>query len=107
MAEGDDDAEGDTEAEGDGEAERDGETEVEGDGEAEGEADGDGDALGGEDPAAADTEPTTRWPAGICAEPVVTSGRDPTGGGARAGTGAGCPLMLPAATLVCVADAGT
>ena len=44
---------------------------------------------------------------GIDAEPVVTSAREPTAGGASAGTGAACPLICPGATLARVADAGT
>ncbi len=62
----------------------------------EGEAEGDGDAAGGCDPASPDAEPATRWPAGMSAEPVVTRVLEPTGGGARAGTGAWCPLRCPA-----------
>jgi hypothetical protein len=91
-------------ADGDGAArEADGDAE----GDADGEAEADGDAEGCEDPVAADADPTTRWPAGICAEPVVTSARDPTGGGASAGTGAACPLIPPGAAVARVAEAGT
>ena len=78
-----------------------------GDGLGEGEAEGDGDAAGGCDPASPDAEPATRCPAGMSAEPVVTSVREPTGGGARAGTGAWCPLRCPATAPARVADAGT
>jgi|SRR5580658_320768 hypothetical protein len=96
--EGDSGAEDDVEVDGDGEGD--------GDEEAEGEAEGEGDALGCGDPATADAAPTTRWPGAICAEPVVTNVREPTEGGARAGTGAACPL-IPGARLARVADAGT
>ena len=100
------DVEGDGEdAEGDGEAEAEGE--AEGDGEAPGGGDPVADALGCGDPVAADPDPATRWPAAIGAEPVVTRVREPTGGGARSGTGAAWPLMLPGATVASVADAGT
>jgi len=78
-----------------------------GDGLGEGDAEGDGDALGCGDPAAPEAEPATTWPAAIGAEPVVTSVREPTGGGARAGTGAGCPLRRPATATARVADGGT
>ncbi|HEY6313547.1 MAG TPA: hypothetical protein VIY52_22465 [Streptosporangiaceae bacterium] len=79
----------------------------EGDGDEEpgGDAEEDGEAPGCGDPAAPDADPATRWPAAICAEPVVTSVRVPTRAGARAGTGAACPLMPPAPARV--ADAGT
>lgn len=106
VAEGDE-ADGDTEEDGDvgsdGDAGADGDAE----GDAEGDVEGDGDAVGGGDPVAADAEPATRWPAGICAEPVVTSVRDPTEGGASAGAGAACPLIPPGATVARVAEAGT
>jgi hypothetical protein len=100
---------GGAEAEADGDAEPEGGADAEGDGDAEedGEAEGDGDALGCEDPAPVEAEPTTRWPAAICAEPVVTRTREPTEGGARSGAGARCPFMLPGATFARVADADT
>jgi hypothetical protein len=78
-----------------------------GDGLGEGDGEGDGEALGGGDPASPDAEPATRCPAGMSAEPVVTSVREPTGGGAWAGTGAWCPLRWPATAPARVADAGT
>ena len=110
VAEGDGDTEGEGAVEedvpgGEEEPEEEGDGEDEGDG--EGEAEEDGDTVGCGDPAAADAEPTTRWPAGICAEPVVTSVRDPTEGGASAGSGAACPLIPPGATVARVAEAGT
>jgi len=79
------------------------------DGDALGEDDGlgEGDALGCGDPAAPEVVPVTRCPAGICAEPVVTSVREPTGGGGTAGTGARCPLTGPATAPARVAEAGT
>jgi hypothetical protein len=77
------------------------------DADAEGDAEADGDALGCEELAAPEADPATRWPGAICAEPVVTSVREPTEGGASAGTGAGWPLMPPAAALARVADADT
>ena len=63
-----------------------------GDGLGEADDEGDGEALGCGDPVSGEAEPATSCPAGISAEPVVTSVREPTGGGARAGTGAWCPL---------------
>jgi len=83
--------------------------EGEGDGDGLGDEDGEGDgeALGCEDPASPEAVPATVCPAGICAEPVVTSVREPTGGGARAGTGAWCPLRWPATAPARVAEAGT
>ena len=112
LGEADGGTDDDTAAEGDGDAVGDGATEdADGDGDAEGDgegdADGDGDVLDGGDPAAADADPTTRWPAGICAEPVVTSVRDPTDGGASAGTGAAGPFIPLGTTVARVADAGT
>jgi hypothetical protein len=94
---------------GDGDEEAVGDGETEGDGEAEGvdeaDAEGDGDALGGAElPEAC---PTTSWPAAIDAEPVSTSVREPTAGGAGAGTGAGCPLRAPRVRRARVAEAGT
>jgi hypothetical protein len=62
-----------------------------GDGLGEGDAEGDGDAPGCADPAAPDAEPVTTWPTGICAEPVVTSVREPTGGGAGPAPAPGAP----------------
>jgi hypothetical protein len=88
---------------GEGDAGADGESE--GDGEAESE--GDGDALGGVDPASPGPVPVTVWPGAIVAVPVVTSVREPTGGGARSGVGAWCPSRGPATVLACVAEAGT
>ena len=76
-----------------------------GEGDPEGDGEGDGDALGGADPASPDAEPATRCPAGMSAEPVVTRVREPTGGGAWAGTGAWCPLRCPATAPARVADA--
>jgi hypothetical protein len=92
---------------GEGDADADGDGEDKGVAEDEGgaEADGDGEALGCADPAEAD--PVTSCPGAICAEPVITSVREPTGDGASAGTGAACPLMLPGARLARVAEAGT
>ncbi len=89
--------------------------EGEGDGEADGEtgelgeedAEGDGDAPGCGDPAAPAPVPATRCPGAIGAEPVVTSVRAPTAGGASAGTGAWWPFSPPATAPACVADAGT
>ena len=73
---------------------------------ADGDGEGDGEALGGEDPVSGEAEPATRWPAGMSAEPVVTSVREPTGGGTWAGTGARCPLSPPGAAPARVAEAG-
>jgi hypothetical protein len=81
--------------------------EEDGDGLGDGDAGEDSDALGCEDPGSPEAEPATRWPAGMSAEPVVTRVREPIGGGARAGTGAGCPLRCPATATARVADAGT
>lgn len=97
----DDPGEEDAAVEGDGEA--DGVTEAEGVEEAEG--DGDGDALGCAEPPEAC--PGTNWPAAIGAEPVMTSVREPTGDGAGARTGAGCPLTAPRVRWARVAEAGT
>jgi len=88
---------------GDGATDGDGDT----DGDADGDAEDDGDAPGCEDPASPAAEPATRWPGAIGAEPVVTSVREPTGGGACAGTGAWCPLRCPATVPARVAAAGT
>jgi hypothetical protein len=104
------DGPGDGETAGPGEAagaEDDGDAEADGDEEGDAEAEGDGDALGCGDPAAPEADPATRWPGAICAEPVVTSVREPTEGRASAGAGAGCPLMPPAAALARVAEADT
>jgi hypothetical protein len=75
--------------------------------ESEGEGEADGDVLEGEDPASLDSWPVTVCPGAIVAEPVVTTVRDPTGGGARAGAGAWCPFVGPAPGPACVAEAGT
>ena len=55
---------------------------------ADGEAEGEGDGLGCEDPVSPDAWPVTSCPGAIVAEPMVTSVREPAGGGARSGTGA-------------------
>ena len=98
---GDELGRGDAEAEGDGEAEG----VEEGEGVEEADGDGEGDALGCAEPPEAC--PGTSWPAAIGAEPVITSAREPTGGGAGARTGAGCPLTAPRVRWACVAEAGT
>jgi hypothetical protein len=95
----------DADAPGEGDAEADGDGKDDGEDEGDAEADGDGDALGCAEPPEACTR--TRWPAAIGAEPVITSVRDPTGGGAEARTGAGCPLAAPRVRRARVADAGT
>jgi hypothetical protein len=77
------------------------------DGLGEGDAGADGDELGWEEPVLSEAEPATSWPAGMSAEPVVTSVREPIGGGAKAGTGALRPLRCPATVPARVADAGT
>ena len=93
----------DAAAEGDGEADGVGAEGVE---EVEGaDGDRDGDALGCAEPPEAC--PRTRWPAAIGAEPVITSVREPTGGGAGARTGAACPLTAPRVRWARVAEADT
>src|SRR5690349_2422992 len=91
---------------GDGDGDGLGEEDADGLGEEDGEALG-WDGLGWEEPVLSEAEPATRWPGGMSAEPVVTRVREPTGGGARAGTGAWCPLRCPATAPARVAEAGT
>ena len=98
-------ADGDADGLGDDDGDELGDEDGDGLGEADGE--GDGEALGCEDPVPGEAEPATSCPAGISAEPVVTSVREPTGGGAGAGTGAWCPLRWPATVSARVAEAGT
>ena len=50
---------------------------------ADGEDESEGDGLGGADPASPDPVPVTVCPGAIVAVPVVTSAREPSGGGAR------------------------
>src|SRR5690349_14147963 len=94
-------------ADGDADGLGDGDGDGDGDGEGDGDAAGEGGVPGWEDPVSPEAEPATRWPAGMSAEPVVTRVREPTGGGARAGTGARCPLRCPATAPARVAEAGT
>jgi hypothetical protein len=97
---------------GDGETDggADGEGEA-GDGEAgevgDADGEGDGDGPGCWDPGPPEPVPATRCPAGMRAEPVVTSVRAPTGGGAGAGTGGRWPFSCPGTAPARVAEAGT
>jgi hypothetical protein len=77
------------------------------DGAGLGEGDAEGDTLGCGDAPALDAERATTWPAAMAAEPVVTSVREPTGGGTGTGAGAACPLRRPATARALVADGGT